>query len=331
MKNLSAEECISLEDWVEAPEKWFDLYKHTFDLGFLTTLRRNSQSIICMGIDPVVDALPFEYSKDGIAGAVQFFIDLLQQMKARDVMPGMFKLNDGFYAKYPSGYPALARLLNSLTEIDTMGFNFSYPPVIADAKRADIGKSSQNYAEQYLGNTRWSGITIAPYMGEDSIMPFAKFCNKNNAKGVYILNKTSNPGSKDFQMLKMADGRFMYQHVTDKIIEWAKGRPGVGAVVGGNSLEELAVIMKAYTGKNIPLLIPGVGAQGGSAKDVANVARETNFELSLIRINSSSGLTHPWYKKPGDTIPAANECFELCINELQKLNEEVGLTEAVLV
>jgi orotidine-5'-phosphate decarboxylase len=145
---------------------------------------------------------------------------------------------------------------------------------------------------------------------------------------VYILVRTSNPGAADFQNRKMEDGRPLYQHVADKVIEWAKNRPGVGAVVGATSLPELGEILKMFAGKDIPVLVPGVGAQGGSAKNVAAIAREVGFELELLRINSSSGLTHPWYKNLGDAIPEVDMCIEMCINELKKLNEEVGYQPA---
>ncbi|MEI7451700.1 MAG: orotidine-5'-phosphate decarboxylase [Candidatus Falkowbacteria bacterium] len=327
-ETLTPENYESLKDWVRDPEGWFNRHRLEFNFGFLTTLRRSAlenNSIISMGLDPVLEGLPAEYANDGIIGAVRFYRTLISQMNYKGVMPGMFKPNDGFYAKHETwddarGYKGLSHLSKVISEYNI--------PDLADAKRGDIGKSSQNYAEQYFVDSDcWGAITISPFMGTDSVEPFINFCNPVKGKGVYILNKTSNSGSKDFQMLKMADGRFLYQHVSDKILEWAKGRPGVGAVVGGTSLEELRTILAFYAGKNIPVLVPGVGAQGGSAKDVANVAREVGFELPLLRINSSSGLTHPWYKKPGDPIPSENECIEICINELKKLNAEVGTIE----
>lgn len=69
--------------------------------------------------------------------------------------------------------------------------------------------------------------------------------------------------------------------------------------------------------------MPGVGDQGGSAKEVASVAREVGFELSLLRINSSSGLSHPWYKNQGDAVPRTEECIEMCINKLLEMNKEI--------
>ncbi len=333
-KTLTEKEYKMLEDWVADPEGWFDIYKTEFDFGFLTTLRKTTAhtgSIISMGLDPVIESLPQEFAQKGIDGAVAFYYELISEMIARKVMPGMYKPNEGFYTKYNKNIGDRIIGTSSLNDIayhlhDMVNIPFTEIPTCIDAKRGDIGKSSQNYGEQYLGGDfqPYQAITVSPYMGTDSVEPFIKFCNPVDAKGVYILNKTSNPGSYDIQMARMMDGRYVYQLVSDKIVEWAKGKPGVGAVVGATDPTELRTILAFYAGKDIPVLVPGVGAQGGSAKDVAQIAREVGFELALLRINSSSGLTHPWYKKPGDKIPLLNECIDLSIAELQKLNEEVG-------
>jgi len=111
--------------------------------------------------------------------------------------------------------------------------------------------------------------------------------------------------------------------VAENVIGWANGKPGVGVVAAGNSLEELATLGRLFAGKDIPLLIPGVGKQGGSAKEVVQVLRETGFELSLARINLSSGLTHPWYKE-GVSNPPINECIDMVVDTLANLNEQVG-------
>ncbi len=333
-KILSTEEFEMLEDWVRDPDGWFNRHKTKFDFGYLTFLRMSAQktkSLICMGLDPVVEALPVEQNEIGtINDAIGYFKILLHKMKEKNILPATFKPNEGFFSKFDNkgdtnGSQFLADFTNknSINALTTLKL-----PVIIDCKRGDIGKSSANYAKQYLENMDYDAITISPYMGFDSVEPFIKYCNAEDAKGVYILVRTSNPGAADFQNRKMEDGRPLYQHVADKVIEWAKDRPGVGAVVGATSLPELGEILKMFAGKDIPVLVPGVGAQGGSAKNVAAIAREVGFELELLRINSSSGLTHPWYKNLGDAIPEVDMCIEMCINELKKLNEEVGYQPA---
>lgn len=324
----------SLMDWVSDPAGWFDRHKLEFEFGFLTTLRKSTNetnSIICMGLDPVIEALPKEYAEIGIHGAGRFLALVVQEMRNQDVLPGMFKPNEGFYTKYNKKIGEISPGSNALHDLVFTLPGIINVPKLIDAKRGDIGKSSENYAEQYFGGDfqPWQAVTVSPFMGTDSVLPFGEHCNSLQAKGVYILNKTSNPGSKDFQMAKLSDGRYMYQLVSDKIVEWAKGRPGIGAVIGGTSLDELRTILKFFAKKDIPVLVPGVGSQGGSAKDVANVAREVGFDLDLLRINSSSGVTHPWYKKAGDPIPGLNECVEMCVTALKTLNNEVGYTVAV--
>lgn len=324
-KTLSTDEFEMLEDWVLNPEEWFDRHKTEFDFGYLTFLRVSAQktkSLISLGLDVVIESLPEEFAKKGIRGGAEFYNRILDTMYSKRVLPGMLKPNEGFYTKFhQTGQTALNTFLSNIghTHKDLLDI-----PITSDAKRGDIGKSSKNYAEQYFVGTEYAAITISPYMGFDSVEPFINYCNSIDKKGVYILVRTSNPGANDFQMMKMADGRYFYQHVADKVIEWAKGRPGVGAVVGATSLTELREILKMFAGKDIPVLVPGVGSQGGSAKEVAAIAREVGFELELLRINSSSGLTHPWYKNPGDAIPETSFCIDMCIDELRKLNEEVG-------
>lgn len=330
-KVLHENDYSSLLDWIKDPHGWFNKYKLTFDYGYLTQLRNSAhqfQSIVSMGIDPIAEAIPGGDSSHGISGVTKFFVDLFSEMNARKIFPGAIKPNEGFFTMYnlnigPSSNGS--RILNDLIYDSSLVIDL---PVIIDAKRGDIDKSSANYAKQYLDGIYqpFDAITVHPWMGTDSVIPFAKYCNPKNAKGVYVLNKTSNPGAKDFQMLKLADGRYMYQAVSEKIVEWAKDHTGVGAVVGGETIDVLKPILAFFAGKNIPVLVPGVGSQGGSAKDVANAAREVGFELDLLRINSSSGLTHPWYKKPGDKIPSKNEAIEICINELKKMNQEINFS-----
>ncbi len=331
---LTVKENVMLKEWVEDPIGWFNKYKTEFEFGFLTTLRQSAQftgSIISMGLDPIIEALPDEFSKFGISGSIGFFKALISEMKSRAIMPSMWKPNEGFYTMNDrhnaSNLFTGTQALNDLCLWLPSDMKYSGIPINIDAKSGDIGKSSANYAKQYLNSYQIGNFatTISPFMGNDSVSPFTDFCNyKPGSGGVYILNKTSNPGSNDFQMMRMQDGRFMYQHVSDKIVEWSKKKPGVGAVVGGTSLDELRTILKFYAGKDISVLVPGVGSQGGSAKDVANIAREVAFELELLRINSSSGLTHPWWKKLGDAIPTTNECIEICINHFIEMNNEIG-------
>lgn len=170
--------------------------------------------------------------------------------------------------------------------------------VIGDIKRGDIGSTSEAYAIGHVGKAKVGNnefqsfeedfITLNPYMGADSVLPFVKVC-KEEKKGVFILTKTSNPSSGDFQD-RLIDGRPLYEWVGEKVNEWGLDFMGddysyVGAVVGATypaMAEALRKIMpKAY------ILVPGYGAQGGAGKDLAPFFNADG--LGAI-VNSSRGI-----------------------------------------
>ena len=172
--------------------------------------------------------------------------------------------------------------------------------VVGDVKRGDIGSTAEAYSDFYLGNNEWSAatdcITINPYLGTDSIMPFIKDCEKNG-KGIYILVKTSNKSSIDLQDLD-SGGKKIYEHVAELVVKLGEGLSGsygyssVGAVVGatfrgdGIRLRELM--------KRVYFLVPGYGAQGGTAEDVAVCFNEDG--LGAV-VNSSRGIIAAYRRK----------------------------------
>jgi orotidine-5'-phosphate decarboxylase len=284
-----------------------------------------------MGLDLVREALPFNLRNEP-RGFLLFAEEIFEAMERRNINCAAFKPNQGFYAVQGSqGYENLNRMIQYISH------HFFETPVILDYKRGDIGPSSENYAKEAFFFGEIHAVTVSPYMGTDSVEPFLKNClplteddiTKGEDhirkirfnKGVYILNRTSNKGAVDFQNLELKDGRFLYEAVAEKIIEWSKKYPGTGAVVEVISLEELRKLAKKYAPHNVPLLIPVEGKQGGSAKEVVAVLREVSYPLYLARINSSSRITHPWFAKKGE---APGNYGNICVNELQKLNEEIG-------
>jgi orotidine-5'-phosphate decarboxylase len=155
-------------------------------------------------------------------------------------------------------------------------------------------------------------------MGSDSVRPFID--HSPLEKGVYVLNRTSNPGGKDLQNLTVHSGEAtstLYQEVAAQIISYNNDRGCVGAVVGATNMEELKDIASLYAKHAVPLLIPGVGSQGGSAPSVMAALREVGYPVKLARINSSSALTHPW--KKGE---APEDWLEMCESSLRKLLRE---------
>lgn len=165
--------------------------------------------------------------------------------------------------------------------------------VVGDVKRSDIGSTAEAYSDFYLGNNKWSidtdCITINPYLGTDAIMPFVKNC-KSNGKGIFVLVKTSNKSSVDIQDL-VSGGRKIYEHVAELVVKLGDGLNGkygyssIGAVVGatfkgdGQKLREIM--------KNVYFLVPGYGAQGGTAEDAEVCFNKDG--LGAV-INSSRGI-----------------------------------------
>ena len=179
--------------------------------------------------------------------------------------------------------------------------------VIGDIKRGDIGSTSEAYACGHIGPVcvgdqefygfREDAVTLNPYMGSDSVMPFIKKA-KESGKGVFILVKTSNPSSGEFQDQELADGRRLFELVAGKVDEWGAdsvGRYGdseVGAVVGATYPEQAAIVRKLMPKAYI--LVPGYGAQGATAQDIL-----PNFDengLGAI-VNSSRGIIAAYTKE----------------------------------
>ena len=315
-------------------------------MNYLDKLRQSAKktgSIACLGLDPVVEAMPELCAKEGIMGATHYFEILLNQMKNQGVLPGALKPNQGFFLKHNrprerdfSGSRALAGVMDLIETI------FPETPIILDYKRGDIATSSANYAEEGFKSWQADAVTIPPYFGYDGVLPFAgrnpkkleeaaKYCNNEAGKGVYILVRTSNPGAKDIQDLEVVvrDKTMpLYEAVAHQVMDWSKDNPGIGAVVGATSPEELSNILgiiNQYEQSQIPLLIPGVGSQGGSASEVTKRLRDSSYELPLVRINSSSGITHPWQKKKQ---PVPDNFSMVCVEELHKLNEQINYKAA---
>ena len=293
-------------------------------MSYIDRLRESASetgNIVCMGLDPVLSVLP-ESSASVRERIGSYFSELFRRMRLEGVSPAAFKPNIGYYQALDD--PRAEDFSGSLALVDVFELLETYfpgIPVILDSKRGDIAKSSENYAREAFDCWKADAVTVSPYMGSDSVLPFAY-----EDKGMYILNRTSNPGAKDFQdelVLDRVDEKDLYplyQAVAHRIAAWSETHPGTGAVVGATSPSELGKIAAIYAGKDIPMLIPGVGSQGGSASDVIGEMNRAGYELALSRINSSSGLTHPWKKGA-----APEEWLEMCMSAIKKLIEEAKL------
>jgi len=237
----------------------------------LDTVIKATNSAVCVGLDFDLKLIPdcLKNDSDAIFKFNKEIIDATREFTAA------YKPNLAFYETF--GVKGLEAFLKTVEYIGSDRF------IIADAKRGDIGNTSKKYAEAFLTNFNCDAITVSPYMGEDSIMPFLEDENK----GVFILALTSNKGSNDFQMLKTEKGTYLYEEVIKTVIKWnVKGNCGL--VVGATHPSMLGDVRKLAG--DLPFLIPGIGAQGGDLEATVKYAFVKDKGLALI--NSSRGIIY---------------------------------------
>jgi orotidine-5'-phosphate decarboxylase len=224
------------------------------------------ESMLCVGLDTDMDKLP-EGVEHSMKGMVEFNRNIIEATHKYAVA---YKINTAFYEQYGSeGWQCMEETLNLIPkECFT----------IADAKRGDIGNTSSMYARAFFKRLNFDSITVAPYMGEDSLSPFFAF----EDKWVICLGLTSNAGSKDFQVLE-SEGQKIYQHVMHKVSQW--GNPGnLMFVTGATKASDLKQLRESFPEHFF--LVPGVGAQGGTVHDVC-VAAMSDFGGLLINASRS--------------------------------------------
>jgi orotidine-5'-phosphate decarboxylase len=214
----------------------------------LRAAQQRNRSYLCIGLDIVVANNP----------APMFVHDEPMLPFAREIIDATtdlvcaYKPNLGFYfAEGAAGIVALERIVRYIPD-DI--------PIILDAKFGDIGNTAEAYARGAFEQFRADAVTLAPYMGSDSVKPFLKY----PGKGVFVLGRTSNPNAGEFQELMTDDGsrQLLYERVARRAVQWHAEGPGAcGLVVGATAPEEMAYIREIAP--DLPFLVPGVGAQGG--------------------------------------------------------------------
>ena len=261
---------------------------------------------VCVGLDTDISYLPEDFvdsAKTAGENIVAFNKAIIEATKA---VAGCFKVQIAYYESL--GMDGMKAYADTLAAVRAAG-----APVIADIKRGDIAKTAEMYAKAHFeGDFEADFITLAPYLGLDSIQPYMPYMQQKG-KGVFVLVRTSNPGAKDFEYEKLADGRHVYDMVGDKLNELGKqamgesGYSSVGLVIGGTHIEEAAEIRARY--KDSFFLIPGYGAQGGTAPDIAQYLSCGNGGV----VNSSRGILLARKKQPGVKFDEAayNECVKM--------------------
>jgi orotidine-5'-phosphate decarboxylase len=226
---------------------------------------------LCVGLDPDPARIPEIFRRD-LTGVAQFLHEVIA---ACTPLACAFKVNTAFYEAFGSpGWRVLEEIAAALPEKSLR---------IADAKRGDIGNTAKAYAEAFLKHLPFDAITVSPYLGGDALQPFLK----DLERGAFVLALTTNPGSKDLQYF--TDGReTLYHRVLKQISTWAP-EGNLGAVVGATHPEELVQIRNEFP--TIPLLIPGVGAQGGDIKAITDLAYGP--QSGSVLVNVSRGILYP--------------------------------------
>jgi orotidine-5'-phosphate decarboxylase len=232
---------------------------------------RSKQSLLCVGLDTDPRKIPahLQACDDPV---FEFNRAIVEATSAYAVA---YKPNIAFYeAQGPKGWISLKKTLEIIPK-DCF--------TIADAKRGDIGNTSELYARAFFEEMSFDAITVAPYMGRDSVVPFLQFPDK----WVFLLALTSNIGAEDFQMQKIGD-ELLYEKVLRTSLEWAKGQPGhLGFVTGATRPAHLSAI-RAIAPDNF-YLVPGIGAQGGDLEGVCT--HGLNAQAGLL-INASRSIIY---------------------------------------
>jgi orotidine-5'-phosphate decarboxylase len=230
----------------------------------LQKAQSRNNSIICLGLDLDPKRMPQEYAKTPktLFDFVHRIIDATADLVCA------YKPNIAFYERLGAdGISLLRQITNRIP---------NNIPVILDAKRGDIGNTAAHYAHALFDNLGAHWVTLNPYMGYDSLRPFLEYKDR----GVFVLCLTSNPGSKDFQLLEL-EGSPLYKIVAEKVSYWNKEH-NCGLVAGATHPDQLREIRQLAG--DMPLLIPGVGAQGGSLEKAA-VNGTSNFQkLAVINV-----------------------------------------------
>lgn len=255
------------------------------------------RSFLCVGLDTDIKKIPahllsasdpiFEFNRSIIDATATYAV--------------AYKPNTAFFEAHGTqGWEALKKTIAYIKE------NYPEILVIADAKRGDIGNTSDMYARAFFEDMRADAVTITPYMGQDSVEPFLKYHNK----WAIVLALTSNPSAADFELKQDANGEKLYEKVLKTVSNWGT-TDNTMFVVGATKAQALADI-RGIVPKHF-LLVPGVGAQGGSLSEVAKYGM--NNKCGLL-VNSSRGIIY---------ASSGSDFAQKAATEAQKLQQEMDI------
>ena len=290
----------------------------------LVTKIRSSKSFLCLGVDPHLELIPkifdINTKTSNIVGKVEKFCFSLL-----DAAVGLVPAIKPQIALFEQLGPDGMKLLSSLCKY-AHSQNFL---IIMDAKRGDIGSTSQAYANAYLGKDapfQSDALTINPWLGIDSLEPFFKKASETNS-GLFVLVHTSNKGAKDIQEMSLSTGIKCYEHLANilkPIVEKHKGALGlssIGVVSGATFREESVALRKLLP--NAPFLIPGYGTQGASAKDAcAPLVQDTEHSnlLNFGLINASRSIL---FSEDSYLANNIEEWQKIILSKINSINNEL--------
>ncbi len=267
--------------------------------SFLEKRVDDSSSLLCVGLDPHIPDL----KQPSAASALDFCLTLVKQTAP---FAAAFKPNAAFFEIFGAeGWVVLKQVIEAIhEELIRLG---SMIPVILDAKRGDIASTAEAYASSAFENLGAHCITLNPYLGKDSIDPFIQ----NQEKGVFLLCKTSNPGSGDLQDLHLENGMTLYEQVAKLAQAW-NTKNNIGLVVGATHPEALSRVRAAAP--DLWFLAPGVGAQGGELESALKAGLRKDGKGILLPV--SRGISRA--EKPGR---AAAELRDQIVNIKRELGQ----------
>jgi orotidine-5'-phosphate decarboxylase len=275
---------------------------------------RSKDSRCIVGLDPRIDQMPAFIARESACAAITEFHELVLDAVS-DLVPAV-KPQLAFYEQY--GVAGLQAFENTVRAARERGVL-----VIADGKRNDISSTAEAYANAYLGGEGFDcdALTVTPYLGRDSLVPFVDACGKSG-KGLFVVLKTSNPGSKDFEDQPLeSTGRPLYEKIGQVIGELGDGLVGesgyssIGAVIGATFPEEGRRLRQLMP--RALILVPGYGAQGGSAKAAAQCFNDDG--LGAI-VSSSRGITYGF----GDPSISRDAFVSLVREKTRRMIDEVN-------
>jgi orotidine-5'-phosphate decarboxylase len=265
----------------------------------LQQIWQNKKSLICIGLDPEPTKLPITSIKGG--GALFAFCKEIVDATADLVCA--YKPQIAYF----SAQGAEAQLEQLIAYIHN---NYPDVLVVLDAKRGDIDATATQYAKEAFERYQADYVTINPYMGYDTVAPFLNYKDK----GAFILCKTSNQSATELQNLKLADGSFLYQHTAKIVEQWAQKHPEqLGLVMGATDLSAIQNIRQTHS--NMPLLVPGIGAQGGDLAGVLAAGLYSDSAGGML-INASRSILYA--SQDNDFAEKAREAALLLIQQMKE-------------